>query len=79
MEPNTQIITPNKNKKIFIIIGIIILVIIIVVVLMKSKSAPVDTTKDNAALREEKELTAELDNAVSFDNEADLKLIDKEF
>lgn len=82
MEPNTQPTIPNKNKKILIIIAIVILVIIAALVLMKSKvNAPVDMNEvtDSSLQGDNKVLANEIDSATTFDNEADLKEIDKEF
>lgn len=87
MEPNTQpkIVSPmtNKNKKMLIIIAIIILVIIaLVLVKPRAKvSAPVDVNgiTDSGLQGDNKVLANEIDAATTFDNEADLKEIDKEF
>jgi len=67
---NTQL--TSKNKKMLTIIVLIIIAIIVIVLLRSEVSAPVVT-------EESKELTAEIDNAVTFDNEADLIEIEKEF
>lgn len=74
---------PNKNKKMLIIIAIIILVILAAVLLKSKVSAPVDvnkTTDSSSGLQgDNKDLSIEIDSATTFDNEADLKEIDKEF
>lgn len=82
MEPNTKpTTTPNKNKKILIIIIIIILIIIATVLLKSKISAPLDVneTTDSGLQGDNKILSSEIDSATTFDNEADLKEIDKEF
>lgn len=71
MEPtNTQ--PTSKNKKMLVIIVLIIIAIIVIILLRSKVSAPIVT-------EESKQLTAEIDSALTFDNEADLIAIDKEF
>jgi len=78
MEPATAPIEPRKNKKILILIAIII-VAIIIVLLMKSKVvAPVKTSTTSISGQAE-QIVKDIDEATTFDNEADLKAIDKEF
>lgn len=84
MEPNTQPTAPmgatNKNKKMLIVTIIIILVILATFLLKSKVSAPIDVNSGNSNLQgDNKILSSELDSATSFDNEADLKEIDKVF
>ena len=88
MEPNTQpkvetmtpSMPPNKNKKMLIVL-IVIIVLIIVAILLRSKViAPVNT--ENGATQTgspTEQLSKDIDSATTFDNEADLEAIDKEF
>jgi len=69
-------VSPNKNKKMLIILAIII-VIIIAAVLLKSKI--INPTKTEAPLSPTEQLSKDIDSATTFDNESDLKTIDKEF
>lgn len=79
MEPTNSQPT-SKNKKMLTIIVLIIIAIIVIILLRSKVIAPVDTDSSNPVLTEEsKQLTAEIDSAVTFDNEADLIEIDKEF
>ena len=86
MEPNTQSnmetvvppTAPNKNKKMLIVLAIII-VIIVVAILLKSKAqapAKLDTTSISVQANQ---ITKDIDAATTFDNEASLQAIDKEF
>ena len=82
MEPTITQPTTNKNpplrgisrreKKFTIIVLIIIAIIVIILLSSKKVNAPIIT-------EESKQLIAEIDNATTFDNEADLIEIEKEF
>lgn len=84
MEPNTQqpIVSPvpNKNKKMLIVVAIIILVILAAVLIKSKVTAPVDVNStDNSSQGDNKTLSSDIDNATTFDNEADLKEVDAAF
>jgi len=87
MEPTTQpIVTettqvnPNKSKMIYAVI-ILVVIAIIVMILLKSKAmAPVSTEPTHVVLSaEDQQLNDEINAATTFDNENDLKQVDKEF
>ena len=87
MEPNTQTnvneivpTTPNKNKKLYIVIIILIIAIIAVLLIRSKVMAPTNTDAIPVKLSaEDQKLNTQIDNATTFDNETDLQTIDKEF
>jgi len=78
-QTNIQSPVPNKKKTIIsIIILLIVLIVVVVLLSSKSKNLGVDNPA-NTTVAGEEDLLAEINDATTFDNEADLKEIDKEF
>lgn len=77
VETTTPMI-PNKNKKMFIIIAIIIVVIIAAFLIKSKVNAPAKVDPASISAQAD-QIAKDLDGATTFDNEADLQTIDKEF
>ena len=84
-QPNLETLekTPSKKNNIVYVIIVFIIIAIAATILLKSKVlAPVNNTETTIPVilsEENKQLNNEIDSAIIFDNENDLKQIDKEF